>query len=66
MAEADLNERITAAGSALLPLSHAEATSESPSDRVDAVMHAEMDVLESLAGPPSMHPWIDARRMRKR
>ena len=46
MAEADLNERITAAGSALLPLSHAEATSESPSDRVDAVMHAEMDILE--------------------
>lgn len=43
MAEADLNERITAAGSALLPPSRAEATSESLSDRVDAVMHAEMD-----------------------
>ncbi|KAI0713826.1 hypothetical protein C8Q76DRAFT_650988 [Earliella scabrosa] len=69
MAEADLNERITAAASALLPPSHAEAGSESPSDGDDAVMHVDMDVLEKRARKRDLHALMDARaearRMRK-
>ncbi|KAI0738102.1 hypothetical protein C8Q80DRAFT_296453 [Daedaleopsis nitida] len=71
MAEADLNERITAAASVLLPPSHAEASTESAveSDGDDAVMRTDSDPAEKRLRKRELHSMMDmraeARRTRK-
>lgn len=71
MTEADLNERITAAASVLLPPSHAEGGSDTDRDSGgdDVHMHCDMDVMEKRARKRDLHVLMDmraeARRTRK-
>ncbi|KAI0806615.1 hypothetical protein C8Q74DRAFT_1453057 [Fomes fomentarius] len=69
MTEADLNERITAAASVLLPPSHAEGGSDTDSDGDDVHMHCDMDIMEKRARKRDLHVLMDmraeARRTRK-